>query len=634
MNVLETLVRSFDATTKANLDFQNLENCVQDMLREHPEGWSSNWAHLCGIWTSAKIPEKNNALNALAFRELRDAVREACSRYLRDLGWSCVDFDVGASWVEVVRPGQFKEFHKTPSASNKICGMVFLRTCEHSGAVEFKSPIDDVLSLWHPGARRAAEILPKPGTIVLHPSWMEHSLQANRSVNDVVLAVFDVHVVPPKSVDPGVIAPKPKYVHVPDFLSKNEIHYLSHISVQNLVENNPSLNFGDHTVQNAYQISNAPILNYLLFSKLKEVRGIFGKPDIIPYYSYCRYYTNGTRLKRHTDNDALQYTLSINVFQTDPYDIQISDPDTGRDLAFALRPGDALAIEGNKVMHWRDAYDGCLCVQVFLHYMDSNSPHAHKAIRLRDHGREDVEEALRTRLYSPHMHSKINHQIIPDKHVSYDVELFPALAKALADSTLLDAFVAEAAAVYEKVPVNSAVSRKRDEWDHKASAQGFIDKIRAADNSFWTIAQNNPDWLNFPLVYYDSPMGGKADELCPNMMRFLKELKHVRIAGLSLIKKGGKLDLHSDSTGRTSDALACHVCLIGRGLLTVRDQQLIQEPKKILIFDAEYPHALVNAGDCDRIVLYIDFVYSKHVDPVKMYAPRKARILYRTKYSD
>jgi hypothetical protein len=39
-------------------------------------------------------------------------------------------------------------------------------------------------------------------------------------------------------------------------------------------------------------------------------------------------------------------------------------------------PGDALLYRGIDLFHWRDAYPGEALVQVFLHYVDRDGPHA------------------------------------------------------------------------------------------------------------------------------------------------------------------------------------------------------------------------------------------------------------------
>ena len=41
-----------------------------------------------------------------------------------------------------------------------------------------------------------------------------------------------------------------------------------------------------------------------------------------------------------------------------------------------LEPGDALIYRGNDVEHWREAFEGENCGQVFLHYNDASSEHA------------------------------------------------------------------------------------------------------------------------------------------------------------------------------------------------------------------------------------------------------------------
>jgi hypothetical protein len=41
-----------------------------------------------------------------------------------------------------------------------------------------------------------------------------------------------------------------------------------------------------------------------------------------------------------------------------------------------LKPGDGLLYRGTELFHWRDAYQGEALVQVFLHYVDRDGPHA------------------------------------------------------------------------------------------------------------------------------------------------------------------------------------------------------------------------------------------------------------------
>lgn len=200
----------------------------------------------------------------------------------------------------------------------------------------------------------------------------------------------------------------------------------------------------------------------------------------------------------------------------------------------------------------------------------------------------------------------------------FNLQLFPKFS-ALVDNPMVDRFIEEAIRVYRELPVNPGCVRSRDQWDNPIQTNPLLDDIKKDSNGYWIIAQDNPDWLNYPLMYFDAPVGGKADELCPTIMQFLKSLGNVRIAGFSLFKPGGFIPPHTDSTGLTNNSLACHVCLTGTGELTLKEEVVHQSPKRVYIFDSEILHSVRNTGEDTRIILYIDFVYSKHVrEPMKV----------------
>ena len=45
-------------------------------------------------------------------------------------------------------------------------------------------------------------------------------------------------------------------------------------------------------------------------------------------------------------------------------------------IKITLGPGDMLIYKGDKQDHWREYFNGEICVQVFLHYNDSKKPEA------------------------------------------------------------------------------------------------------------------------------------------------------------------------------------------------------------------------------------------------------------------
>ena len=95
-----------------------------------------------------------------------------------------------------------------------------------------------------------------------------------------------------------------------------------------------------------------------------------------PTYSYFRLYKHGDVLKRHRDRPACEISITLNLGQTpaEPWPISI-ERNAGPSTAL-LSPGDALLSRGCDCFHWRDAYQGSRLVQVFLHYVDRDGPHA------------------------------------------------------------------------------------------------------------------------------------------------------------------------------------------------------------------------------------------------------------------
>lgn len=97
---------------------------------------------------------------------------------------------------------------------------------------------------------------------------------------------------------------------------------------------------------------------------------------LLPTYSYFRLYKRGDVLKRHRDRPACEISISLNVGQTpsEPWPIYV-ERDAGPYRAL-LAPGDALLYRGIDCLHWREPYGGDQLVQVFLHYVDRDGPHA------------------------------------------------------------------------------------------------------------------------------------------------------------------------------------------------------------------------------------------------------------------
>ena len=111
------------------------------------------------------------------------------------------------------------------------------------------------------------------------------------------------------------------------------------------------------------------------------------KLKLIPTYSYARIYKKGDILHRHKDRFSCEISTTI-FLGGDPWDIYLEPnknigkpadpyiPSTHKGIKVVLKPGDMLIYLGCDVEHWREAFQGNNCAQVFLHYNQIQAPGA------------------------------------------------------------------------------------------------------------------------------------------------------------------------------------------------------------------------------------------------------------------
>jgi hypothetical protein len=101
---------------------------------------------------------------------------------------------------------------------------------------------------------------------------------------------------------------------------------------------------------------------------------------LIPTYAYARIYKKGDVLHRHKDRFSCEISTTLNLggdewpifIEKDPKKGGLKDgkyvTDNTKGIKVILKPGDMLVYKGNLCEHWRDAFEGTDCAQVFLHY--------------------------------------------------------------------------------------------------------------------------------------------------------------------------------------------------------------------------------------------------------------------------
>jgi len=132
---------------------------------------------------------------------------------------------------------------------------------------------------------------------------------------------------------------------------------------------------GDGDVSGAACRYADPVMEHLLERLRPAVETLTGLP-LYPTYSYVRLYRHGDALASHTDREACEISLSLNLGQEPPAGWRLWIRGVAGPEAIHLEPGDALLYRGIEREHWREPYDGIRLGQVFLHYVEQAGPHA------------------------------------------------------------------------------------------------------------------------------------------------------------------------------------------------------------------------------------------------------------------
>jgi hypothetical protein len=94
-------------------------------------------------------------------------------------------------------------------------------------------------------------------------------------------------------------------------------------------------------------------------------------------YSYARIYKKGDVLERHKDRYSCEVSTTLHLGGDQwPIFLEPSGKEEEEGLSVLLDRGDMLIYEGCELEHWREAFEGENCGQVFLHYNDATKEKA------------------------------------------------------------------------------------------------------------------------------------------------------------------------------------------------------------------------------------------------------------------
>ena len=145
--------------------------------------------------------------------------------------------------------------------------------------------------------------------------------------------------------------------------------------------------WNDKQVPNTYSNYADIAMETLLLAVKPKMEKLTGM-KLNPTYSYARIYKMGDILHRHKDRFSCEISTTMNL-GGDEWPIylenkkNVGEPKDGfpavtdnKGTKIILKPGDMLVYKGMILEHWREAFIGKDCAQVFLHYNNEFSPGA------------------------------------------------------------------------------------------------------------------------------------------------------------------------------------------------------------------------------------------------------------------
>lgn len=162
------------------------------------------------------------------------------------------------------------------------------------------------------------------------------------------------------------------YVIVKKFLPIQFVTYLREYF--NTLKISGKLESGDPQVQKSHCIYGDPAFDTLMLMSAPMISNIIGK-TLLPTYTYARIYERGAELLPHLDRAECEHsmTLSLGGEYDSLWPIWLMKKDVHTTPIRAdLEPGDIVVYKGTEVVHWRDAFEGKLQYQVFIHYVEKS----------------------------------------------------------------------------------------------------------------------------------------------------------------------------------------------------------------------------------------------------------------------
>ena len=166
------------------------------------------------------------------------------------------------------------------------------------------------------------------------------------------------------------------YVVLENFFTQRQIDFFMNQVVEAKLNNDLTLgkdadaNTDLHPM--SWNVNSHPVWQNTLYSVLPQVSKVTDE-ILVPTYSYQRTYIKGAEMSHHTDWPWCQISITVNIGQSHPYPLYVTDFQTKKYVKINQKPGDALLYMGYNTSHHRKKFEGDFYSQLFLHYIIDNN---------------------------------------------------------------------------------------------------------------------------------------------------------------------------------------------------------------------------------------------------------------------
>lgn len=129
------------------------------------------------------------------FAELVEVIRFATRGVLDAMQTKYEDFEITGCWANIGAPGSQHSLHS--HANNFLSGVYYVKTSPGSDTISFRDPRDQ-RSIIQPKYQETNQfniavqnVAAEPGSLIIFPSWLKHSVPLNRSNEERVSISFN-----------------------------------------------------------------------------------------------------------------------------------------------------------------------------------------------------------------------------------------------------------------------------------------------------------------------------------------------------------------------------------------------------------------------------------------------------------